>query len=154
MTKKEMSEIYEHACRSASNRPVPDPAQLAVWMHVLGFFDAADVRGALARWWASTATDERGEVLSKWLPAPAELKPLAMNARQARAARTSARIELVVWRCLDCGRARCGFIPPQDQMPRRCHAFPQRANFRRGEICGSAMAEIYRGSASRDDEAA
>jgi hypothetical protein len=120
MKPRDMQEIYEEACRTASNRPVPEPAQLVAWRQVLGFFDAKDVRAALALWWGSTATDDRGEPRSKWLPSPGELKPLCDQARRGIAARVAGPQVLVMWHCPDCGYTKSAYLSPGAVTKRRC----------------------------------
>jgi len=136
----EMKQIYEEACRTAVNRPVPDPAQAKAWLETLGFFDAKDVRGGLSLWWASTACDERGEVRSKWLPAPAELKPLCEQARRGIQAKKAQGERLVLWQCPSCNARLSGFPVQGASLERRCQ---KRVNGRPTQdgfpICGALM---------------
>jgi hypothetical protein len=107
----EMETIYDEACRAASNRPVPEPAQLKIWRQVMGGFDPGDLRGGLAIWWRT----------EQYLPMPAQLKPLAEQARRARIAKNT------------------GLIDPADNRTRIC-----RAPGRDGGTCGAVMNEIQR----------
>jgi len=150
MKPAEMKVIYEEACRTAVNRPVPDPIQAKAWLETLGFFDVKDVRGGLALWWASTSCDERGEIRSKWLPAPAELKPLCEQARRGTQAKRAQGERLVLWQCPDCKARLSGFPVIGASLERRCE---KRVNGRATEngfpICGALMEVIADDAAER-----
>ena len=129
----EMETIYDEACRAASNRPVPEQAQLKIWRQVMCGFDPADLRGGLASWWRT----------EQYLPMPAQLKPLAEQARRARIAKNTGPKDEVRWQCPDCGVTMTWFIDPADNRTRICWA-PGRD---RG-TCGAVMNEIQRDKAS------
>lgn len=67
MKVSELMALYQSACRGM--RQDPEPAEFEIWKSVLGSYDVIDVQIALQDWWAS----ENG----KFLPKPADLKPLA-----------------------------------------------------------------------------
>ena len=125
----EMETIYDEACRAASNRPVPEPAQLKIWRQVMGGFEPGDLRGGLAIWWRT----------EQYLPMPAQLKPLAEQARRARIAKNTGPKDEVRWQCPDCGVTITGFIDPADNRTRIC-----RAPGRDRGTCGAVMNEIQR----------
>lgn len=146
MKPSEMKTIYEEACRTAVNRPIPDAAQAKMWLEILGVFDAADVRGGLVLWWRSRECNEQGELKSKWLPAPAELEPLCERARRAKASDLRGSEEFSAWRCSECGTGITSFQPGFS--PREC-----RGRFGSGPDCGKACTSqtfrlLYRGAAA------
>lgn len=154
MKPAEMKAIYEEACRTAVNRPVPDPVQAKAWLETLGFFDVKDVRGGLALWWGSTAVDDRGEPRSKWLPAPGELKPLCDQARRGIAAKVTGPQVLVMWHCPDCGYTKSAYVSPGEVTKRRCEsAYKKREDVtgahdrslpQAGQVCGALMhSEVF-----------
>lgn len=104
MKPRELQEIYEDACRTASNRPAPEPAQLVVWKQMFGMLDAKDLRGGLALWWRTNV----------FVPMPAELKPFVEQARRAQAAQNREE-EYSEWECSNCltrySSFRKGFTP-------------------------------------------
>jgi hypothetical protein len=142
MKPSEMKVIYQEACRAASTRPVPDDAQEKIWRQTMGGFDAADIRGGLEIWWQT----------EKYLPMPAELKPLAERARLSRIAKKSGLRDEVRWRCPDCGVTMTGFIDPADDRPRICRGTarngPQHDAAGNSIPCGAVMNEIQRDKAS------
>jgi hypothetical protein len=137
-----METIYDEACRAASNRPVPEQAQLKIWRQVMCGFDPADLRGGLAIWWRT----------EQYLPMPAQLKPLAEQARRARIAKNTGPKDEVLWQCPDCGVTMTGFIDPADDRPRICRGTarngPQHDAAGNSIPCGAVMNEIQRDKAS------
>jgi hypothetical protein len=139
MKPSEMDAIYTEACRAASNRPVPEPAQLKIWKQVMGGFDAKDIRGGLEIWWKTQI----------FLPMPSELKPLAEQARRESIAKTSNRTDHAAWECPVCGNTIGGFVTTDDHAPRVCHSpySPRGVKPRSlpaGVVCGSIMEEVSR----------
>ena len=96
-------------------------------------FDPADLRGGLASWWRT----------EQYLPMPAQLKPLAEQARRARIAKNTGPKDEVRWQCPDCGVTMTWFIDPADNRTRICWA-----PGREGGTCGAVMNEIQRDKAS------
>ena len=148
MKPREMQQFYEEACRTASNRPIPDPAQAKVWQQVLGAFDVADLRGGLELWWASTDRTHDGELKSKWLPAPAELKLLCEQTRRSRAAKAAKGERLVRWECVDCKTTTCAFLMNDSNLDRRCKAPYRMVDGKRktlssSQICGAQMRPVF-----------
>lgn len=146
MKPREMQDIYEDACRTAVNRPVPEPAQLKIWSEILGAFDAVDVRGGLVLWWRSNECNELGDLKSKWLPAPSELKPLCDQARRTKASELAGPEELSAWQCSECDWRVTSFKPGFS--PRECkgyfHSGPDK-----GKACTSITFRLlYRGAAA------
>jgi hypothetical protein len=64
-------------------------------------FDAKDLRGGLALWWRDNV----------FLPMPAELKPLAEQARRGFANKDRGAEEHVEWECSNCGTRYSSFTP-------------------------------------------
>jgi hypothetical protein len=134
MTPKETEEIYKNACRS--KRVVPQIEEGRMWHKALSMCDVRDVRSALDAWWASTEKNDRGELKSKWLPAPGELKPLIDEAARRRMNAAAQPTELVRWQCPDCHVTMSGLIATNDYRTRTCRR------------CGAQVNEIYRGAAA------
>lgn len=95
----ETKRLYERACREKRRDAKQD--EMNLWHRVLRGFEVRDVESALDAWWASTDRDEKGELRSKWLPSPAELKPLAIAAQRKREA--AERIDF-------CGNCALGWV--------------------------------------------
>ena len=150
MKPNEMRAIYEEACCASSNRQLPEEAQLKIWQQQMGGFDAGDLRAGIAVWWQT----------EKYLPMPAELKPLAEAARRKRLALSSSEKFLVRWKCPDCSRTQSGIISTKymdtparycsgpklesrmEGHVRRCAVRPD--GFFGEFICGATMEEIHR----------
>ena len=115
----------------------------------LKFFEVRDVRAALDRWWASTDRDDRGELRSRFLPAPGDLIPLIQAESRKHFASLDQALELVRRICPDCGSATLGFCRPGDDNERICFGIPRRVH-ETGEICGATLVVVWRGNA-RDD---
>ncbi len=143
MKPSEMKTIYQESCRTAANRPVPDEAQEKIWRQIMIGFDPADLRGGLAIWWQT----------EKYLPMPAELKPLAERARRERMAKAQEKQDLVGWTCPECGIHASGFISPTDHEPRVCRGVakgsPQLDEWGRPIPCGAILEETHRGTAGK-----
>jgi hypothetical protein len=130
MKPREVEDIYEDACRSAANRPVPDPSQAAAWKRELIAFDAADLRDGLVTWWRS----------NKWVPLASELRPLAEQARRSRNSRTVGRTTYARWQCSEHRSVIVGhFIEPNDYQVRCC---PKQLDS--GTTCAARMNEVFR----------
>jgi hypothetical protein len=134
VTKSEIQGFYERSTTKANT--TPDPSEFRGWVKTLEMFVAADLQNALDDWWAG----------NRWLPTAKDLLPLAITARNARAARASQKQHFVVWRCGVCHVTRSGFVSPQDHAPRSCKGFSNRPGRAAGEICGGNMTEIHRES--------
>jgi hypothetical protein len=67
MKLSDLKTLYTEACRAL--RQDPEDAEFKMWKCVLGSCDERDVRGALIEWWKSES--------GKYLPKPADLKPIA-----------------------------------------------------------------------------
>ena len=145
MRPSEIEAIYNDACRIASNRPVPEAAQLKIWRQIMGGFDAEDLRGGLGIWWLT----------EKFLPMPAELKPLAERARRERTARSEIRRGLVMWKCRVCAWTMSGHLTLEDRALRFCRSSwgpllpvdapringmrPERKQLGQGVMCGAQL---------------
>jgi hypothetical protein len=83
---------------------------------------------------------------------PAELKPLAEQARRERAAKTSEPEEFSAWRCTECGTGITSFRP--NFSPRQCKGLiGYGAN--KGLVCTSVtFTLLYRGNAILHEEEA
>ncbi len=77
MKPRETTAIYVEACRS--RRIAPQEEEGRLWHKTLALYETKDVKAALEAWWADTTVGKDGEPRGKWLPAPAELKPLIEN---------------------------------------------------------------------------
>lgn len=120
MKPAETKRVYERACRT--RRMAPQEEEGHAWHRNLRAFELRDVEAAMDAWWASTATDGYGELRSKWLPAPAELKALVAVVEKVRKAKASSPTDYLRWECLKCQRICGGFHPRGDPTPtnRRC----------------------------------
>jgi len=134
MKPKETEEIYASACKA--KRLVPQQDEGRMWHKTLSAFEAQDVKAALDAWWSSTETDSKGELKSKWLPAPGELIPLVERAQRKRIHELTTPKIYAAWFCTPCSLRFGGFIEPDDVKPRKCPS------------CGSVMAEIHREKAA------
>ena len=133
MKPSETEAIYKSAI--AAKRIAFQREEAQMWHKALSGYEAQDVRAALDAWWASTATDSKGELKSKWLPAPGELKPLVERVQGKRKVDAMEPKQLVAWRCPDCKSTRCAYISVEDHRPRRC------------STCGASMDEVLREAA-------
>ncbi len=97
MKPEETKRIYERACRA--KRVVPQDEEGRLWHRVLRSFPAEDVEKALDEWWADTTPGHDGQPRGKWLPAPAELKPLVERIAAQREAARRAPQDLLYWEC-------------------------------------------------------
>lgn len=141
MKPSELKTIYAEACRTATNRPVPDDAQEKIWRQLMGGFDAADLRAGLATWWQT----------EKFLPMPAELKPLAERARRDRFSKSALVKFLVAWSCPVCAASQSGYLSVEDRGVRHCSspygpvvpvdapAGTRRTMLGAGDRCGAEM---------------
>jgi hypothetical protein len=128
MTDKQLQKIYQTAC--AGKNYEPSDGQFKVWKQTLGWIEEEDLAQALVDWFSNNST----------FPMPAELKPLAMHAKDQRIARTSIKKYLVRWQCRECKITQCGWIPESDHEPRICRGIPQEA---REGICNGYMDIIH-----------
>lgn len=134
MKPAETKAIYEAASRAKRLPVVQEESE--DWHKHLRAFEAADVRAGLDLWNASTERDSKGELKSKWLPAPAELKVLAERAQRARLVKESTPKVYARWECPSCRFISAAFVPENDTRGSRCRK------------CGKPMNEIFRGRAA------
>lgn len=112
--------LYESACKTRRVTPQEDEAR--AWHKNLLSFEVRDVQAALDAWWASTARDEKGELRSRWLPAPAELKEFTERAVRRLAVDAAEPQDMVMWECVGEGRHRyTGFYPRSKPTPAKKH---------------------------------
>lgn len=125
MTNNEMKEIYETACRGKGYEP--NDGQFKIWKQVLGWCEAQDLARALIQWFTDNAS----------FPMPAELKPLSEQARRERVARSSVKLDYVVYQCPVCMGTRSGW-PEDPERQRYC------MNYRDGSRCGTILQIVLR----------
>lgn len=97
MKPEQTKRIYESACRSRRLDPMQEEG--ASWHHALRTFEARDVETALLDWNRSTERDSKGDLLSKWLPAVAQLVTLTKAAQRKRETAAREPQDMIVWRC-------------------------------------------------------
>lgn len=144
MNDNQLKEIYRDACYAKNFEP--SDGQFRVWKQTLGWIERIDLEEALVEWYKN----ETG------FPMPAELKPLAMQAKQCRENRNAQVLDYVHWKCRVCGAGMTGYIPPSDREPRTCRSpyLPLRKEKRNrslqcNEMCGAIMNETERRMAER-----
>lgn len=131
MKPAETKRIYEAACRARRITPQDDEGR--VWHRTLRDFETGDVEEALDGWWADTTPGHDGQPRGKWLPTPAELKPLVARVRQKREAAAREPQDILRWECVNHHRY-AGFIARSKPTP---PAWPCRG-------CGSLVTCIER----------
>ncbi|HZP06180.1 MAG TPA: hypothetical protein VFB43_14860 [Terracidiphilus sp.] len=129
MTPDETNRLYRGACQSKGR--VPNQEQGRSWHRTLRSFDTRDVEAALDAWNASTERDSKGDLKSKWLPAPGELKPLVLAAQSKRESAAREPEDLL---CLSC----------EGPVPHRFTSFIRRSavpdlDRRRCRSCGAKL---------------
>jgi hypothetical protein len=120
MKTAETKKIYEKAC--AAKRLKFQQEEYELWHRSLKDLDLRDVETALDAWWISPATDSNGDLKSRWLPAPAELRGMALEVSRRRAAQASITTFMVCWRCPTCRATQTGFLSPEDRGLRFCRS--------------------------------
>jgi len=118
MKPSETEALYTAACKA--KRLVPQKEEGRMWHKALSLYEARDVQAALDKWWASTETNVHGELKSKWLPAPGELKPLVEEVARKRLRAASVPKQCVHWKCPRCGVRMSGCVPETDLRGRKC----------------------------------
>ena len=118
MKPSETTALYVEACRS--RRIAPQEEEGRLWHKTLALYEAKDVKAALEAWWADTTVGKDGEPRGKWLPAPAELKPLVDRVVHQRAARAAIPTFYIRWKCSTCNVAKAGFLATGDVDQRTC----------------------------------
>lgn len=118
MTPAETKRLYERECRA--RRVTPQQDEFNLWHKNLRKFEVRDVDAALDSWNASTATDDKGESRSKWLPKPGELIPFVLAAINQRERAAAAPKDIVGWHCAACNYRSAGVIDRTDSRPRSC----------------------------------
>jgi hypothetical protein len=128
MQHSEVEKFYQRAC--GVRRLTPQVEEGREWARILREFDHKDADAAINAWWTNTATDSNGDLKSKWLPTPAELRQAVWAAKRRREVSTSIRKDFVAWKCSSC--------------PYTCSGFSNSAEA--PAHCGRAMDEQYRES--------
>jgi len=141
MKSNEMNEVYEFACHAKGF--TPDEAQVVNWRKTMGWIERIDLEAAITEWY----TEETR------FPMPAELKPLAMQAKQRRETQAAQPVDYVRRRCPVCGNCTTGYNPPSDREPRICQTSYTPLSLRHrgapgslpsGEHCGAILEEVER----------
>jgi|ERR1017187_1560679 hypothetical protein len=141
MTDNELKVIYRDACSGKGFEP--SDGQFKVWKQTLGWIEKQDLEAALTAWYGSETS----------FPMPAELKPLAMQAKQCRETQAAQPVDYVRRLCPVCGHSTTGYSPPSDREPRICQTSYTPLSLRHkgapsslpsGEHCDGIMEEVER----------
>jgi hypothetical protein len=108
MKPAETKRVYEQACRTKRITPQDDEGR--AWHRVLRDFEARDVEAALDAWWADTTPNLHGEPRGKWMPTPAELKPIVDRIVAKHAAAKREPQDIVWLECAGFRNARRGRV--------------------------------------------
>ncbi len=115
MTPHETKRIYEQACRTKRITPQDDEGR--AWHRVLRGYEVRDVETALDGWWADTTPSHDGQPRGKWLPTPAELKPLVEKAQSKRVSAAREPQDFLAWECSGCHYTCTGFVARSAPVP-------------------------------------
>jgi len=108
--------IYEQAC--CAKRIKPQDEEGRTWHRVLREFEARDVEAALDAWWADITPGHDNQPRGKWLPTPAELKPLVKRAEIKRISAQRESMDMIAWECAGPDKHRStGFYPRSQPTP-------------------------------------
>jgi hypothetical protein len=114
----ETRKVYEKSC--ATKRLKFQQEEFEVWHRSLKDLELRDVEATLDAWWISPAVDSNGDLKSRWLPAPAELRMMALEISHKRVAQAKVKTFLVGWKCPACAHTVMTFLPAGDSAIRAC----------------------------------
>ena len=120
MKPSETTALYVEACRS--RRLVPQEEEGRQWHKSFSHYEAKDVRAGLDAWTADTTPSKDGTPRGKWLPAPAELKPLVERIVQRRAESAAVKRYAVRLGCPTCRHTFLGFFAVDQEAKGNCRA--------------------------------
>jgi len=147
MKPNELEKLYQNACFVKGFEP--NDGQFKVWKQVLGWIERIDLEEALTRWYEAETS----------FPMPAELKPLAMQAKQRRENKAAQALDYVRRQCPVCGVTTVDYNLPSDDAIRICRSSYTPLGFNRprslphGQSCGAVMNEVERRPMERGEEA-
>ena len=130
MNLKELEGIYKTACEAKGY--VGNKGQSKVWFQTLGHLEEADLAQAVTRYFEANAS----------FPMPAELKPLAEQARRARV--NTGLGWIVTSICPECGSRYTGVYKTQERPVKTCRSPYSRVNGKfvmlgENEVCGAML---------------
>lgn len=150
MKPAEAKEVYVECCRQKLR--TAERGEAEQWAKEFAFFERVDVLAGFESWCRDTTPTGNGQPRGKFWPQTLELKPHIQAAQRSRYGRVSSNLDLVAWKCPDCGYGMMGW-PSEPNKPRFCPNWrssraPQGSpNWRGVEgVCGQRMEIHYRES--------
>ena len=139
MKPSETTAVYLEACKSRRIHPQEEEGRL--WHRILSHYDLKDVQAALDLWAANGTPGKDGEARGKWMPAPAELKPLVEAIVHEREVRAAIKRYRVRWRCEACRFTMIGFLAVGEPSSRACPSVsaPNGLPLPAGLTCGAPL---------------